>query len=67
VKKDSQARVGRTKCDFCNQPSKRGIGQYLVCEVHAYRASHEHVKEATDASDMPLKAAPISMSEQHQG
>ena len=68
MEKDSQAKLGRTKCDFCNQPSRLAVGRYLVCEVHAYRAhAAGTVKEASDASDVPLKATPIAMSREHQG
>lgn len=64
MEKDSQARVGRTNCDFCHSPSTQVIGRYLVCDAHVYRTNQEHVKEAKEASGTPLRAAPIVMSEQ---
>ncbi len=67
MKKDSQAKLGRTKCDFCHNPSKLAVGQFVVCEAHSYRASIDSgVKEAHDASDTPLKAASIALSSEHQ-
>lgn len=65
--KDSKVELGRTKCDFCDQPSRLVVGNYVVCEVHAYRArTASGVKSASDASDIPLKAAPIAMSPEHR-
>ncbi len=67
MEKDSKAKFGRTKCDFCDQPSSRAIGNYVVCEAHANRIpAAGTAKAASDASDVPLKAAPIAMSKNHQ-
>lgn len=67
MEKDSKARLGRTQCDLCSQPSVYFVDGYLVCEAHARRARQPHgVKEAGDTSDLPLKAAPIAMSERHR-
>ncbi len=33
--KDSQAKLGRTKCDFCDQPATHARGSTVVCAAHA--------------------------------
>ena len=35
MKKDSKAKLGRTKCDFCDQPATHARGRTVVCAAHA--------------------------------
>ena len=68
MEKDSQAKLGRTRCDFCGKPSKLAVGPYVVCDAHSYRASQENDKAGIKrASVQPasLRAAGLDMRDLH--
>ena len=65
MRKDSQVKLGSTSCDYCHRPSTRVIGKLVVCDVHAYRATHEHTKVAS-AETETLRSAPIAFQDKHR-
>jgi len=60
MEKDSQAKVGRTKCDLCDKVSAHVVGDQLLCEEHATALS----KSA--AADGPLKDAGRAFKNHHR-
>ena len=65
MKKDSQVKLGSTCCDYCQRPSTRAIGKLIVCDVHAYRATHEGTKVASAQAET-LRSAAVTFQDQHQ-
>ena len=59
MEKDSQAKVGRTKCDLCEKTSAHVVGDRLLCEDHA-----KLTKSA--ATDAPLKDAGLAFRDNHR-
>jgi hypothetical protein len=63
MEKDSQVKLGTTKCDFCDQPATQARGRLVVCDEHTEDAEN-FVKGASAQGS--LKAAPITLSDQHR-
>lgn len=64
MNKDSQAKLGRTKCDFCDTPAVAADGQYVVCARHATANAADGVKRSS-ARDVPLKSAGLVTENLH--
>lgn len=59
MNKDSQARVGRTKCDLCDKVSAHVVGERLLCTDHA-----KFDKAAS--ADTALKDAGLAFRDHHR-
>lgn len=57
--KDSQAKVGRTKCDLCGKVSSRVVGARLLCDEHSTLTK-------SAATDAPLKDAGLAFRDHHR-
>ena len=63
MNKDSQAKLGRTKCDFCDEPAVAAFGNKVVCARHNTIAA-DGVKQGSSAH-VPLKSAGLVAEDLH--
>jgi hypothetical protein len=66
MNKDGAVRLDHTKCDFCQSPSEAVIGNYAVCSIHVAHAMNEDIAKQAAAQEKSLKAAGISLADQHE-
>ena len=57
--KDSQVKVGHTKCDKCDRPSAQIVGDRVLCSEHASLLK-------TAADDITLKDAGREFRDHHR-
>ncbi len=66
MNKDSQAKLGRTKCDFCSEPSIQARGRLVVCAAHAAQPPDTAVGiKQGSAREVPLKSAGLLAEDLH--
>lgn len=59
MEKDSQVKIGQTKCDKCDEPSAQIVGDRVLCTRHAAL-----VKSAADETS--LKEAGLAYRDHHR-
>lgn len=64
MQKDSQAKLGRTKCDYCDRPAIQADGKIIVCEQHATANTAAGVKQGS-VRGTPLKSAGTIAADLH--
>lgn len=64
MEKDSQVKWGSTQCDLCDEPAVGACGKLVLCARHA--KEHAAGVKSASASQMPLRAAPIMLTDHHK-
>lgn len=64
--KDGSVKLSQTKCDFCQNPSSAVIGNHVVCSTHVAHAMNDDVSKQAAEEDKSLKAAGITLADQHE-
>ncbi len=63
--KDSQAKLGRTSCDFCDRPATTAEGRLVVCAAHSAQAVKEGGVKQGAIRELPLKSAGLLTENLH--
>lgn len=63
--KDSQAKLGRTSCDFCDAPATAASGRFITCAKHASQAEKGDGVKQGSVQETPLKSAGLCAEDLH--
>ncbi len=64
MEKTGQVKLGSTPCDYCNKPATCARGRLVLCASHA--EEHDSTIKSASVESLPLKAAPIVLSDSHK-
>jgi len=63
--KDSQAKLGRTQCDFCDEPATVVQGRFVTCAKHSSQAETADGIKQGSVQETPLKSAGLLSEDLH--